>query len=255
MHQHHHKEHYSEMQLILDFPLNQQFGFSNFVVCSGNETAFKFSQRVASRNAEESLLYLHGPAGAGKTHLLEACSRTLGEQTENVSLLPVFSFKETPGLAPQAIISVLHRRFDDSPALLIDDIHLAPPDQHLKTALWQLFNDFHGTSKPIVITGLNSPKELANLDDHLASRLLWGLVARVDVSDDSSRRMIMQKLASDRQVILPEDVTEFLIRHLSRDIPTLIYSLDRIVRHSLSTGRKLSPKLAAEALASTGYLT
>ena len=82
------------------------------------------------------------------------------------------------------------------------------------------------------------------------SRLLWGLVARVDVSDDDSRRMIMQKLATDRQVILPEDVTEFLLRHLPRDIPTLIKSLDLIVKHSLATGRKVSPKLAAEALAS-----
>ena len=155
-------------------------------------------------------------------------------------------------MSPQSIGSIMQRRFQDSAGLFIDDIHLAPPDQALKTLIWQLFNDFHGLGKPIVITGLYPPKELTNLDDHLASRLLWGLVARVDVSDDESRRMIMQKLAADRQVALPQDVTEFLLRHLPRDIPTLIATLDRMVRYAFATGRKVSPRLAAELLSGKG---
>lgn len=238
------------MQLILEFPLNQQFGFSNFVICRGNETALKFAERVSSKSAVESLLYLHGPPGSGKTHLLESCSAAIAQNAESEVPLPMFSFKESIGTAPQTIISALQRRFANGIALLLDDIHLAPPDPHLKNAIWQMFNDFHSVSKPVIITGLHHPKQLTNLDDHLVSRLLWGLVAGVDVSDDESRRMIMQKLANDRQVILPDDVTDFLLRHLPRDIPTIIKSLDLIIRHSLSTGRKVSPKLAAEALAS-----
>ncbi|GAM11795.1 chromosomal replication initiator protein DnaA [Geobacter sp. OR-1] len=240
------------MQLILDFPIKPHYGFANFVVCSGNETAFRFSQRLVSADAEENLLYLHGPAGSGKTHLLEACAAAIGAQLDTASSSPVFSFKETPGMASGAIAALLQRRFQEAPALLIDDIHLAPSDQTMKGAVWQLFNDFHGMSKPIITTGINPPKELANLDDHLASRLLWGLVARVDVSDDESRQMIMKKLAADRQVIIPDDVCESLLRQLPRDIPTLIETLDRIIRHALATARKVTPRLAAEVLSGRG---
>ena len=237
----------SDMQLVLDFPVTESYNFSNFVVCSGNETAFRFAERISGTGGEENLLYLHGPAGSGKTHLLEACAATIGGRINN-SPLPTFSFKETPGMSPQSIGAILQRRFHDTPGLFIDDIQLAPSDQSLKGQIWQLFNDFHGLGKPVVITGQQPPKELGNLDGHLSSRLLWGLVARVDISDDESRLMIMQKLAADRQVILPVDVTEFLLRHLPRDIPTLIGTLDRIVRYALATGRKVTTRLAAEVL-------
>jgi chromosomal replication initiator protein len=240
------------MQLILDFPVRSRYSFDNFVACSGNETALRFAQRLASPDAGENLLYLHGPAGSGKTHLLEACAEAIGSLGGEAKPLPVFSFKETPGIAPQAIGTLLQRRFHDSPALLIDDLHLIPADQALKVQLWQMFNDYHAGGKPVVITGIHPPKELPNLDEHLTSRLLWGLVARVDVSDDDSRRMIMRKLAADRQMILPGEVTEFLLRHLPRDIPTLISTLDRIVRHSLATGRKVSTRLATEVLTDKG---
>jgi chromosomal replication initiator protein len=240
------------MQLILDFPVKPHYDFANFVVCSGNETAFRFSQRLVSPDAEETLLYLHGPAGSGKTHLMEACAASIGEHLDTPAPVPIFSFKETPGMASSAIAALLQRRFQEAPALLIDDLHLAPPDQTMKGAVWQLFNDFHAMGKPIVTTGLTPPKELSNLDDHLASRLLWGLVARVDVSDDESRQMIIRKLAADRQVIFPNDVSEFLLRQLPRDIPTLIETLDRIIRHAIATSRKVTPRLAAEVLNNKG---
>jgi len=178
----------------------------------------------------------------------------IGERVHISSSAPFFSFRETPGMSSGTVAALVQRRFSEAPALLIDDIHLAPPDQTMKGALWQLFNDFHTLGKPIVITGLSTPKELANLDEHLASRLLWGLVARVDVSDDESRQMIMQKRAADRQVIIPSDVCEFLLKQLPRDLPTLIVTLDRIIRYSLSTGKKVSPRLAAEVISGKGVL-
>jgi chromosomal replication initiator protein len=99
-----------------------------------------------------------------------------------------------------------------------------------------------------MITGLYPPKQLPHLDDHLVSRLLWGLVARMDVTDDESRRMILSKLAEDRQVLLPDEVAEFLLRSVRRDVPSLLEALERISRYSLSVGRKISVKLAKDAL-------
>jgi chromosomal replication initiator protein len=71
----------------------------------------------------------------------------------------------------------------------------------------------------------------------------------LDISDDDSRRMIMKKLAADRQIVLPADTIDYLLVHVSRDIPSLRGALDTVSRYALATGRKVSARLAREALA------
>jgi chromosomal replication initiator protein len=68
----------------------------------------------------------------------------------------------------------------------------------------------------------------------------------MDVSDDDSRRLIMKKLAEDRQITLAADVIDYLLLHTRRDIPSLREALDAISLHASSTGRKISLRLARE---------
>ena len=69
----------------------------------------------------------------------------------------------------------------------------------------------------------------------------------MDISDDDSLRMIMKKLADDRNILLPAEVIDYLLLHIRRELPPLIDALERIHRHSLATGRKISVRLAREA--------
>lgn len=239
------------MQLIFDFPINTKFGFDNFVVCAGNKTAYHFARQLAEGDGTENLLYLYGAKGSGKTHLLSAIAGSIGAQCGSAPL-PCISFKEIDaiygGQYPTEEMSRLAEQFKASPALIIDDIHLIPDHDSIRVELWQLFNDFYSAGKKIAISGLHPPKELPNIDGHLTSRLLWGLVSKLDISGDDSLRMILQKLAEDRQIVVPEDVTAYLLVHLHRDIPTLFGALQQIHRHALTTKKKISLKQAKEAL-------
>lgn len=238
------------MQLVFDFPTTPRYTFDNFVVCTGNRAACHFARQLAEGSGAESLLYLYGPPGSGKSHLLAAVADLIGHATGIAS--PHISLREIDALyggdySPERT-SLLGERFRDAPALLIDDIHLIPDNETVRVELWQLFNDFYGAGKRIMICGLLPPKELPNLDDHLISRLLWGLVARVDITDDDSRRMILAKLAEDRQIILPGEVADYLLKQVRRDVPSLRAALEQISRYALAEGRKLTVKLAREAL-------
>ncbi|GAB7027601.1 DnaA/Hda family protein [Geotalea toluenoxydans] len=239
------------MQLIFDFPVNSKYGFDNFVVCAGNKTAYHFARQLAEGDGTENLLYLYGAKGSGKTHLLTAIANSIGIQS-GLAALPSISFKDIDkiydGHYPAEELSKLAEQFKNSPALLIDDIHLIPDNNSIRVELWQLFNDFYTAGKKIAISGLYPPKELPNLDGHLTSRLLWGLVSKLDISGDDSLRMILQKLAEDRQIVVPEEVTAYLLVHLHRDIPTLLNALQQIHRHALMTKKKISLRQAKEAL-------
>lgn len=228
------------MQLAFDFPVTPNYSLDNFVRCRGNETAFAFAGRLLARDSGENLVYLHGAAGSGKTHLLSAIGRGLAAGGDPIPVIPAPALDQRNGTF--AAIGRL-------PALLLDDLHLLADNDDLRIALWQLFNDFYDSGRKIAAAATLPPTELAVLDAHLQSRFLWGLVAKLDISDDESRRMIMRKLADDRQIILPDEVTGHLLAHLPRDIPSLSEALDRIKRLSFVTQRKISLKLAREALA------
>jgi len=231
------------MQMIFDFPVVPRFSLENFVVCGGNKTAYQFARKLIDDPAE-NLLYVYGPDGSGKTHLLTALSDALGAE--------YFSFRDAGALyagdCEAEVASRLAERFAAAPALVLDDLDLIPDRQEVRVELWELFNGSYTAGKKIALAGLTPPKELPNLDGHLTSRLLWGLVARMDVSDDESRRMILKKLAEDRQIHLPDEVIEQMLLRVRRDIPSLVYALETISRHSLATKRKIGTRQAKEAL-------
>lgn len=239
------------MQQVLEFPVTPRYTFENFVVCNGNKAALHFARQIAEGNGSDNLLYLHGPPGSGKTHLLKALGDKLHGESEHQNAR-YLSFKNIDdiyqGSYPAEEVSNLAAFFKNARALLIDDLHLIPDNSSIRIELWQIFNDFYGSGKPIAVAGLFPPKELPHVDEHIISRLLWGLVAKLDISDDDSRRMIMQKLATDRHIRLPEDVVDYIISHTPRDIPSLLRTFELICRHATSFKRKITMRLAREAL-------
>ena len=227
------------MQQFFEFPVNAVCTFESFVACDGNAGALEFSRRIAEPDDPENLLYLYGPSGSGKTHLLKAIGQVMARKTGMPA--PYLSCRE-----PFSADS-LFDRFASAEALIVDDLQLLPDDAGLRAALWQIFNEFHLSGRKIVMAGQLPPRELPYLDDHLVSRLLWGLVARVDVSDDHSRQMILRKIAADRQVRIPDDVVDFILMTTSREVGDLIGAFESVYRLSMASKRRISLPLAREA--------
>ena len=219
------------MQQFFDFPITPSFSFDSFVPCEGNSAALRFAQRIADPADPEKLLYLHGPSGSGKTHLLKSIA---------VGGIPYLSLREHPD--PERMVAL----FSGASGLVVDDLQQMPDDAALRGALWQLFNDFHTSGRTIAMAGLYPPRELTNLDDHLTSRLLWGLVARLDTSDDHSRSMIIKKVSDDRQIRVPDDVVDYILATTSREVGALIESFNRLYRYSMAEKRRITLPLARE---------
>ena len=227
------------MQQFFEFPITPAFSFDTFVVCDGTAAALQFARAIADPSDPENLLYLYGPSGSGKTHLLKAIAHALaGEGGQPAACL---------SCGEPFTVDDLVARFSGAPALLVDDLHLLADDAALRLGLWQIFNDFHDAGRKVALAGLLPPRELPHLDGHLVSRLLWGLVARVDASDDRSRRMILKKIADDRQVRVPDEVVEYVLVTTGREVSELIASFEAVFRLSMAQKRRITLPLAREA--------
>ncbi|MDD2308692.1 MAG: DnaA/Hda family protein [Desulfuromonadaceae bacterium] len=219
------------MQQFFDFPITPSFSFDSFVSCEGNLAALRFARRIADPSDSEALLYLYGPSGSGKTHLLRSIAG---------GNFPYLSLREQQ--SPERLAAV----FRAAGGLVVDDLQDMPDDPDLRRALWQLFNEFHTSGRTIAMAGATPPRDLANMDDHLTSRLLWGLVARLDTSDDTSRRMIIRKVAEDHQIRVPDDVVDYILATTSREVGALITFFHRLYRFSMAEKRRITLPLARE---------
>lgn len=226
------------LQQALDLPVSPRYGFDNFICCAGNSTALEFSRRLTDPTEPEKLLYLYGPTGSGKTHLLHAIGRQMAGNSYKILSCRELSI-------PIACSADL---------LLVDDLDQLPDQPGLRNGLWEAFNQYYSHGHLLALAGRLPPKELPTLDDHLISRLLWGLVAHLDVSDDRSRQMLIAKLAQDRQILLPDEVALWLLTILPRDVGSLVAACDTLYRTALQRKCRITLRLARE-LVHNGDLT
>lgn len=226
------------LQQLFDFPLHTVMTFETFITCDGNASALHFAQKIADPDEPEKLLYLHGPAGSGKSHLLSAvCQKINNNSLRGSTVVSCRTLSEHDDL-----VSL----FSSSYALLLDDLDQLPDSDDMRGVIWQTFNDCYAAGRPIVVSGCCPPRELLLLDNHLISRLLWGLVASTDASDDMSRRMILKKISDDRNVRIPDDVINYLLMTTSREVGHLVAVFDQLYCYSLASKRKITLSLARQ---------
>ena len=188
---------------------------------------------LADGVSAERFLYLWGEAGSGRSHLLRAMVSEL--QARN---LPAAYVGIGTALPPAA--SGLR-------ALAVDDVDkLQPGAQGAFFTLYNAIREQHGI---VLAAGAHSPAKLALRPD-LVTRLGWGLVYQVHALNDAEKVIALKGHAAARSFDLSDGVAEYLLRHLRRDLPSLMEVLDALDRHSLETQRPITLPLLRELLQS-----
>lgn len=232
-------------QLTIPLPVQPRFTFENYIEHPGNALAFRAAQAICeSPGTLYNPLYMYGESGVGKTHLLLAMRTRVEERGGTACLLSGRMSQEV-----SAFLAALQESLPPAKALiLIDDLPQLLGDIEGRRSFFELVNQGIHRQMQLVCAGGEAVQAMPDLDDHLTSRLSWGLAVHISLPDDPSREQILKKLARDWQVDLSPQVASFLVERLPRDIASLSSGLAAVNAHALSRGIRISIPVAREAL-------
>jgi DnaA family protein len=219
-------------QLAFDFSVLSLPTLDNFV--SGRNAELKLRLRNLDwRSGDDRLLYLWGPPGSGRTHLLRAALARLEAAGSRVAYV---------ASAPNA---TLPDGICEMDALAIDDVERLNEDAQV--AFFNVYNAFRDTGKTLLAAGNVAPKQLPLRAD-VVTRLGWGLVYEVHCLSDPEKAQALAEHAALRGFALQPELIEYLLTHVRRDMPALLAMLEALDRYSLSAKRAVTIPLLRELL-------
>ncbi len=182
-------------------------------------------------------LWLWGAHGSGKTHLLQAVCAEAG------AAAGYFPLHRAAGLPPEAL-----NGFERTAVLCIDDVEAVAGDQDWETALFRLFNSANELRTRLIFAAGSAPRSAPWALQDWSSRAAACVVYQLRELDDAARIEALRLRAAQRGLQLPQETSEYLLKRMPRDLPSLFDMLDQLDEASLAAQRRLTIPFIRDAL-------
>ena len=201
------------------------YTFDTFIVGRSNEFAHAACVAVSkNRGGAYNPLFIHGPSGLGKTHLLTAISNFIKQNDPMTNVIyvtgEVFANELIAAIQTKDTIS-FRQKYRSADVLLIDDIHFISGKESTQEEFFHTFNELHSQGKQIVLTSDRPPKDIKTLEERIRTRFEWGLIADITTPDFETRVAIIKRKADLLNLTLSDDVVDCIATRLKTHIRQL----------------------------------
>ena len=220
----------SNPQLPLGLTLRDSARFDSFIAGQNRETVEGI--RASACGEGEPFVYLAGPTGTGKTHLLQAACQQAAHCGRSSAYLPLQELQEF-----QPVVFDGLERLD---LVCLDDVPALAGLDAWERGLFDLFNRLRDAGGTLLVAGGQRPDQAGLVLPDLVSRLGWGLTYVLKSLDEPGVLAALTCRARGRGLELPDETAQFLLRRFPRDLPTLFDLLDTLDTASLVEQRRLT---------------
>ncbi|MBJ7247818.1 MAG: chromosomal replication initiator protein DnaA [Thermoleophilia bacterium] len=235
--------------------LNRNATFETFVIGPSNRFAHAAALAVAESPSQAyNPLFIHGPTGLGKTHLLQAIAHYVTTSTPDMTACYVTCEAFTNDFIEalrEKRIEHFKNRYRTYDVLLVDDIQFLSGREGIQEEFFHTFNTLHESGSQIVLSSDRPPREIARLEDRLRSRFEWGLITDVQPPDLETRIAILRKKASRDGITIDDpEVLAAIAMRVQTNIRELEGALTRGVAFAMLNGEPLTVELVRDVLSS-----
>ena len=238
-----------------DAGLNPKYTFEQFVIGEGNRFAHAAALAAAELPAQAyNPLFLHGPPGLGKTHLLHAIGsyvQRFGGLRVRYATIEEFT-SEFVGAVRAKRTEGFKEDFRGADVVLIDDVQFLAGRTATREEFFHTFNALLDSGRQLVLTSDRPPEELADLEDRLSERFRSGLVVELEPPGSYVREAILAKRARLDGVDIGHDVLTEIAAAVTSSIRALEGALVRVVAYASLRGEEPTPALARHVLRRLG---
>lgn len=206
-----------------------EYTFETFIIGTSNNFACAACKAVAAQKSGPSgqaynPLFIYGPSGLGKTHLLSAIKHEIEQHEPKQNVVYVSSevfTNELIAAIQNKTIDLFHNKYRKADVLLIDDIQFITGKERTQEEFFHTFNELYRDGKQIVLTSDRPPKDIQTLEDRLKSRFESGLLTDIQPPDYETRIAIINRKASLMHIDISREVSEYIANRLKTNIRQL----------------------------------
>ena len=232
--------------------INFEYTFDNFIIGSSNKFAHAACIAVADKPAQDyNPLFIYGPSGLGKTHLLYAVTNEIKKKNPSASIIYIkgedFTNQMIDSLAKKSM-SKFREKYRSCDVLLIDDIQFIAGKNSTQEEFFHTFNALYEEGKQIILTSDRPPKDIKTLEDRLLTRFEWGLIADIQPPDIELRIAIFKNKIEQAGINVSDEVITYLAENLRSHIRQIEGAVKKLVAVKFLSGSEITMDIAKKCM-------
>lgn len=244
----------TSVQSSFDSQLNPRYNFDNYCGSISNKIALSIGKAIGDDpdNKTFNPLFIFGPSGVGKTHLMHAIGLSIKEHRPDRRVLYISSrlFESQFTVASRnGKINDFINFYQSIDVLIIDDIQDLIDKEKTQNTFFHIFSHLHLNNRQIIISSDCSPSQLKGMPERLLTRMKWGMTVELERPDASLRREVLSRKAEQDGLDLPADVLDFIAENVTESIRELEGIVVSLIAHATILNREIDLDLARTVLA------
>ncbi len=238
----------------IDPQLNTNYTFENYCGSQSNKLAVSIGMAIATDPNCKTFnpLFIFGPTGVGKTHLIQAIGLKIKEQFPRTRVLyltaRVFESQYTTAVRSNRVNDFI-AFYQSMDVLILDDVQEFAGKTATQNTFFHIFNHLHQNKKQLILSSDCRPSDLDGMVPRLISRFKWGMTVELTKPDYTLRRDVLKMRALQDGLSISADVLDFIAQNVTDSVRELEGIVVALLAHATMLNQEITVDLARVVIA------